>query len=180
MATTNESSTTSQSSTGLPVGVWKVDPESSELGFSARGMFGLVPVHGHFSQFAGNLNVDAGGARGELVIQAGTLDTHNAKRDAHLRSGDFFDVESHPVLAFELTGVKPGADNELVVSGVLRIRDNALTVEAPAQATTIGGRLTLATALDVDRAAAGLGWSKMGMIKGKAHLTAKLILTDQS
>ena len=173
--------TPATSVTQLPNGVWNVDTESSELGFSARGMFGLVPVHGHFGQFAGTLTVDGDGARGELTIQAATLDTHNAKRDAHLRSADFFDVEAHPVLAFELTDVKLGAADGLSVSGVLRIRDTALAIESPVEATTAGSaRLTLATALDVDRSAAGLGWSKMGMIKGKAHLSAKLTLTKQS
>jgi polyisoprenoid-binding protein YceI len=148
--------TTTESITQLPIGVWNVDPESSELGFGARGMFGLVPVHGHFGDFGGTLTTDNEGSRGELTVQAATLDTHNAKRDAHLRSGDFFDVESHPVFTFELTGVKPGAAGALLID-----------------------RLSLATTLDVDRAAAGLGWSKMGMIKGKAHLTARLTLRKQ-
>jgi polyisoprenoid-binding protein YceI len=171
--------TTTESITQLPIGVWNVDPESSELGFGARGMFGLVPVHGHFGDFGGTLTTDSEGSRGELTVQAATLDTHNAKRDAHLRSGDFFDVESHPVFTFELTGVKPGVAGALSISGVLRIRDNALAIEAPVEANTTADRLTLATTLDVDRAAAGLGWSKMGMIKGKAHLTARLTLRKQ-
>lgn len=164
----------------LPTGVWSVDANSSELGFVARGMFGLVPVHGHFGEFAGTLTVDGEGARGELTVQAATLDTHNAKRDTHLRSADFFDVESYPVLTFELTGVKPGTTGGAWLSGVLRIRDNTVAIEGPVEATTTGSdRLTLATTLDVDRAAAGVGWSKMGMIKGKAHLSAQLMLTKQ-
>jgi polyisoprenoid-binding protein YceI len=173
-------STINESTTQLPTGVWKVDPKSSELGFTARGMFGLVPVRGHFAQFDGKLTVDEQSAQGELTVQSATLDTHNAKRDTHLRSGDFFDVESYPVFTFELTGVKPGADSGPVISGVLRIRDNSLPIEAPVQATTAGDRLTLTTTLDVDRTAAGLGWSKMGMIQGKAQLNAKLNLIKQS
>jgi polyisoprenoid-binding protein YceI len=171
--------TTNESVAQLPTGVWSVDTASSELSFGARGTFGLVPVNGHFGKFSGTLTVDGEEARGVLTVQAATLDTNNAKRDTHLRSADFFDVESHPVFAFELTGVKPAATGGLSASGVLRIRDNELAIEAPAEATTAGDRLTLATALDVDRAAAGLGWSKMGMIKGKAHLSAKLTLTKQ-
>jgi polyisoprenoid-binding protein YceI len=174
------STISSGSVTQLPTGVWSVDPESSELGFRARGMFGLATVRGQFGQFDGTLTIDDAAARGELIVQAASLDTHNAKRDTHLRSSDFFDVETHPTLTFELTGVEPTAAGDLSVSGVLRIRDNALAIKTPVEATTDdGGRLTLATTFDVDRAAAGVGWSKMGMIKGKAHLSANLTLTKQ-
>jgi polyisoprenoid-binding protein YceI len=173
--------TTDATLTELPTGTWQVDAAASELGFGARGMFGLVPVHGHFGEFAGTLTVDAGGPRGELKIQAASLDTHNAKRDEHLRGADFFDVEAHPTVTFELTSVSSGSDGALTFSGVLRIRENALAVTAPVTAAADGtDRLTLTTAIDVDRAAAGVGWSKLGMIKGKAHLSAKVALTKLS
>jgi polyisoprenoid-binding protein YceI len=121
------------------------------------------------------------GARGELKIQAATLDTHNAKRDQHLRSADFFDVESHPTITVEVTGVRPTSDAGVLATGTLRIRDSALTIDAPLTVSPDGSdRLILSTALDVDRAAAGVGWSKMGMIQGKAHLSAKLTLTKQA
>jgi polyisoprenoid-binding protein YceI len=174
-------STTDGSLTQLPTGTWQVDVGASELSFGARGMFGLVPVHGHFAAFAGTLTVDATGTRGELQVQAATLDTHNAKRDEHLRGADFFDVEVHPTVTFELTGVKPGSDGRVIVTGVLRIRESALAIEAPVTVTPSGAdRVTLTTKLDVDRAAAGVGWSKMGMIKGKAHLSAKVTLSKQA
>jgi polyisoprenoid-binding protein YceI len=169
--------TSSESLTQIPAGVWQVDPAASELGFGARGMFGLVPVHGHFRDFAGTLTVDDAGARGELTIQSASLDTHNKKRDTHLRSADFFHVDAHPLATFELTGVTATAGG-VTVAGLLKIRDNALAIEAPAQVSTDeAGRLTIATALEVDRAAAGLGWSKLGMIKGKAKLSALVTLT---
>jgi polyisoprenoid-binding protein YceI len=173
--------TTDAPLTQLPVGVWNVDPDSSELRFGARGMFGLVPVHGHFGEFSGTLTVDGEDSRGELTVQATTLDTHNSKRDQHLRSADFFDVESHPTMKIELTDLRPASAGGVVASAVLRIRDNALQIEAPLTVNPADpDRLILTTALDVDRAAAGVGWSKMGMIKGKAHLNAKLTLTKQT
>jgi polyisoprenoid-binding protein YceI len=172
--------TTNDAVTELPTGTWEVDASASELGFGARGMFGLVPVHGHFGEFTGTLTVDPAGARGELLIQAASLDTHNAKRDKHLRSADFFDVEAHPTVTFELTSVKPGPDGALAVSGTLRIRENAFAITTPVSVDRNGpDRLTLTTAIDVDRAAAGVGWSKMGMIKGKAHLSAKVSLSKR-
>ena len=63
--------------------------------------------------------------------------------------------------------------------GSLRIRENQLRVETPAQATRLGvDRVRLEARVSVDRAAAGIGWSKMGMIKGKAHLRVNLVLTN--
>ena len=161
----------------LPAGVWRVDPASSELGFRSRGMFGLVSVKGTFGEYEGELSVDGAGARGELRIRAASLDTGNVKRDTHLRSGDFFDVQNHDTLTFLLAGVAPASDGGLELTGALRIRDNSLEVGAPLEVVSaLADRLTLRTTLSVDRAAAGVGWSKAGMIKGPAHLSAALTL----
>jgi polyisoprenoid-binding protein YceI len=161
----------------LPKGTWRVDPEASKLTFSSRGMFGLVPVHGSFSIYEGELDVDGRDVRGELRIQAATLDTNNKKRDTHLRSADFFHVTEHPTVTFSLIELVPSADGVLDLAGTLQIRDNQLRVEAPVQASLLADdRLHLDTKVSVDRAAAGVGWSKMGMIRGKAHLAASIDL----
>lgn len=170
-------STTQQQPTLIPTGTWRVDAASSELGFRARGVFGVVPVTGRFASFEGAMSVDDDEARGELRIHAASLHTGNTKRDAHLRSADFFDVDNHPIVTFELTGLTGKGDTTMGASGLLRIRDNALGIDAPVQASLESPeRLVLTTALTVDRAAAGIGWSKMGMIQGKAHLRATLTL----
>ena len=114
-------------------------------------------------------------AHGELTINASTLHTGNARRDKHLRSRDFFDAETHQTLSFRLLGVtlEPAG---LVLRGVLHIKSTELQVTAPLHVATQAGQMTLQTELDVDRAAAGVGWSRAGMIKGPARLTAKLTL----
>jgi polyisoprenoid-binding protein YceI len=163
----------------LPEGTWHVDQSASDLGFKSRGMFGLVPVRGTFRAYDGALEVDAAGARGELRIQAATLDTGNEKRDAHLRSADFFDVDVHPTVTFTLVGLGTSPDGTLTLTGVLRIRDHELPVEAPVQRTQLpDGRVRLHTSISVDRAAAGVGWSRMGMVQGPAHLTATVTLAQ--
>jgi polyisoprenoid-binding protein YceI len=165
----------------LPAGVWQVDPANSELAFSSRGVFGLVPVHGKFKAFDGTLTISEDGARGELSIQASTLDTGNAKRDDHLRSPDFFDVNAYPVVSFALTDIEVLAEGKLAISGTLKIRETGLPLRIKADAqTTDPGSLSLSTKLDVDRTAAGIGWSKMGVIKGKAHLSVNVTLIRQS
>jgi polyisoprenoid-binding protein YceI len=141
-------------------------------------MFGLVPVHGSFAAFDGTLEIEGTEARGQLQIEAATLDTNNAKRDTHLRSRDFFEVDNYPTVTFQLTDLAPAADGTLTFTGLLKIRETELRVEGPARATTLpDGRLKLETTIAVDRDAAGLSWSKMGMIKGKAQLHASIVLT---
>ncbi len=89
----------------LSSGDWRVAPAPSELGFLAPIMFGLVKVRGRYSDFDGELHVDdTGGASGVLRVKAETISTGIKKRDSHLRSKDFFYVEVHPHIEFELTG----------------------------------------------------------------------------
>lgn len=162
----------------LPAGDWRVDANASSLGFRARGMFGLVPVRGSFGDYEGTLHVDEDAARGELRIAAASLDTGNAKRDEHLRSDDFFAAAAHPTVTFSLAGIAPAAaDGHARLTGVLQIRDNQVELSAPVTIVEASPeRLHLRTELAVDRAAAGVGWSKLGMIQGAAHLDAAIVL----
>jgi polyisoprenoid-binding protein YceI len=159
----------------LAEGSWQVDPGRSELSFQARGTFGLVPVRGSFHDYSGQMTVADGSPHGELTIKAASLDTHNAMRDKHLRSADFFDVEEHETLTFRLLGLtdEPAGTT---LRGILRIKGTELEVTAPLQVETQGEEVSLSTELEVDRAAAGIGWSRAGMIKGPAKLSARLTL----
>jgi polyisoprenoid-binding protein YceI len=172
-----ESTATSIKPAGpLPTGVWTVDPAASALEFKARGMFGLVPVRGTFGEYTGELHADESGAHGELRIAAASLDTGNSKRDSHLRSADFFDVDQSPTVTFSLLNVEQ-AGTGLLLRGALKIRDNSLEISAPLAVSALAeDRLAVETTIDVDRAAAGVGWSKLGMIQGAAQLHAKLTL----
>jgi polyisoprenoid-binding protein YceI len=162
----------------LTDGTWDVDASASEVKFTARGMFGLVPVHGSFGAFDGTLEIEGTEASGQLQIEAATLDTKNAKRDTHLRSRDFFEVDNYPTVTFQLTGLATAADGTLTFTGLLKIRQTELPVEGPVVATTLpDGRLKLETTVAVDRDAAGLSWSKLGVIKGKAQLHTSVVLT---
>jgi polyisoprenoid-binding protein YceI len=161
----------------LPHGNWRVDAEPSRLTFSARGTFGLLPVHGTFGSYEGELEVDGPQARGELRIDAATLDTKNRRRDTHLRSADFFHVTEYPTATFSLIELAPSPDGTFTLKGTLRIRDKELALEAPAHVSRPeADRIRIEAKVSVDRAAAGVGWSKMGAIQGKAHLGASIVL----
>jgi hypothetical protein len=85
--------------TRLASGVWQLDPARSSVAFHVRHFYGLMTVKGTFADVDGKLDLGATPSV-ELNIQAAGLSTSHKKRDEHLRSADFFDVERHPQVRF--------------------------------------------------------------------------------
>ncbi len=109
---------------GLTPGVWTVDPTHSEVGFVVRHLM-VSKVKGRFSGVSGAITVaeDALQSTVEASADVATIDTRDDNRDAHLRSADFFDAESHPTISFRSTGIRADAgdyllDGELTIKGV--------------------------------------------------------------
>lgn len=168
--------TTSRTRPALPEGAWKVDPERSEIGFAVKSM-GLIPVRGVFREYAGSLAVRGDGAAGELTIEAASLDTQNKRRDKHLRSSDFFDVERQPRIVFTARAVTP-RDAGVTVTGDLAIGSTRLPLEISVNVeSAAGGTVRLEGETTVARAAAGLDWNWLGMVGRDAVLHARLTLT---
>jgi polyisoprenoid-binding protein YceI len=140
----------------LSTGEWHVDPARSDLGFVTR-MFGVIPVRGRYSGFDGELHIDgAGNASGVLRIEAETISTGIKRRDAHLRSTDFFAVERHPHMTFDLTALTPNADGGVSLTGTLHIRDRALSIDTPVSVALVGSDgLCIDADFEVDHRAAG-------------------------
>ena len=115
--------------TGLVAGTWNIDPTHSEVGFVVRHVM-VSKVKGVFSKFDGAITVDEDPLRSrvEATIDASSIDTREPQRDAHLRSSDFFDVETHPEICFVSTEVSP-AGNDFTVTGDLTIHGVTRQVE---------------------------------------------------
>jgi polyisoprenoid-binding protein YceI len=89
------------------VSTWNIDPAHSSVEFTVRHMM-VTTVRGNFGDFSGKLDFDPERpeqASVEAVIQAASINTGTADRDAHLRSADFFEVEKFPTLTFKSTRV---------------------------------------------------------------------------
>lgn len=117
------STTTSTSTSTLP-GTYAIDPTHSRIGFVARHAM-VTKVRGSFNQFEGAGYFDAenpANSRLTLTIQAASIDTRNADRDAHLRSNDFFDMETYPQITFTSTAVEPVDGDTYRVTGDLTIK----------------------------------------------------------
>jgi polyisoprenoid-binding protein YceI len=143
----------------LSPGDWRVVSARSELGFLTHTLFGLVTVRGRYSGFDGWLHIDsAGRARGGLRIDAGTVSTKIKKRDAHLRSTDFFAVERYSHMTFELKSLAPIPNDGVTLIGVLRIRDRTLPVITPISVTRVSpDGLRIDADFELDPRATGFG-----------------------
>lgn len=163
---------------GLPAGRWIPEPSTSRLGFAVKTMWGLVTVTGRFERFDGLLEVRPEGARGELTIEAPSFATGHAKRDAHLRSADFFDVASHPTLSFVAAAITARDREDLTVTGDLTVAGAVVRLQLPVRVTRGDqGHLHLSASATVPREQVGMTWNRGGMIRGDVQLTAELELS---
>jgi polyisoprenoid-binding protein YceI len=118
-------STDTGTSTVLQTGTYNIDPAHSRVGFVARHAM-VTKVRGSFNEFAGSGYLDVENpeaSRLELTIQANSIDTRHADRDAHLRSNDFFDMDNYPEIRFVSTSVRKIDDADYSVTGDLTIKD---------------------------------------------------------
>jgi polyisoprenoid-binding protein YceI len=167
--------------TRLPTGAWKVDPSSSQLNFRAR-TFLVLPVNGFFARFGGELTVDAdGGVDGTLVVDTASVQTGIDRRDEQLRGTEFFATAQHPEMTFTVssTGVGPVDVFEqarIEVTGSLRIGDRSLALGFPATVILHGDHLHVEAHVAIDLSAAGLGWTRPGIVGRSARADVALTL----
>ncbi|MBM7501698.1 polyisoprenoid-binding protein YceI [Brachybacterium muris] len=108
---------------GLTPGVWTLDPAHTSASFTVRHA-GISKARGRFGDVEGTLTVGEGQDLSfKAVMKTATISTGNEDRDNHLRSGDFFDVETYPEITFVSTKVE---GDEL--HGELTIRDTTRPV----------------------------------------------------
>ncbi len=113
----------------IPAGTWTIDPSHSEVGFSVRHLM-VSKVKGNFETFSGTITIGADPLDSSVTaeVDLASINTRDAQRDGHLRSSDFFEVETHPTLIFVSTAVKAAGD-DFVVTGDLTIKGTTLPVE---------------------------------------------------
>jgi len=105
---------------------WTIDPTHSEVSFKVKHLV-ISTVTGSFQKFEGfaeTPNGDFKGAKVEFTADINSINTNQADRDAHLKSGDFFDAENHPQLKFT-NGILEGD----ILSGDLTIKDVTKTIQ---------------------------------------------------
>lgn len=106
---------------------WNVDPEHSTIEFRVVHML-VSKTTGHFTEYQGFIDMDAEAETVkaiEAAIKTASVNTNHAKRDAHLRNADFFDVEKYPTMTYRMKQYQKTADGyqavgELTLHGVTK------------------------------------------------------------
>jgi polyisoprenoid-binding protein YceI len=106
-----------------PAGTYELDAVHTVVGFVARHM--LSKVRGQFTEFSGTIEVGDSpeDSHVEVEVKTGSITTHTEKRDQHLMSGDFLEIEKYPVLTFTSSAVRPKGGTSFELDGELTIKD---------------------------------------------------------
>jgi polyisoprenoid-binding protein YceI len=148
---------------------WRVDSAHSYVGFKVRHMM-VSWVRGQFADIKGTVKfdpVDPSKTNVEVEIDANSINTSNERRDKHLRSADFFDVENHPSIRFVSKRVEGSAQSGLKLIGDLTMhgvtKEVALDVEGPAPAVADGRggeKSGVSASAKINRSDFGLTWNR--------------------
>jgi len=102
-----------------------IDPAHTDVLFSAKHMM-VTNVRGTFTDVSGSIDIDETeptASKADISVKAASVDTGFAARDTHLRSYDFFAVETFPEIRVVSTSIRPKGGNDFVVTADVTIRD---------------------------------------------------------
>jgi len=147
---------------------WNIDPAHSMAEFKVKHMM-IANVKGQFSKVSGALFLDESDLANsgvEASIEATSIHTRDEQRDAHLKSPDFFDVETFPTLHFKSNSISIVKDGELTVEGDLTIRGVTHKVRfavegptPPAKDPWGNTRVAVSATTKINRKDFGLTWN---------------------
>lgn len=166
MTTTSTPQSETKAASAIPE--WSIDPAHSHVGFNVRHLM-IATVRGELSDVQGSVWWDAAhpeSSRIDVDIAVASVNTRDPKRDAHLRSADFFDAENHPNMTYRSRAVGRRKDGKLEVVGDLTIRGISrvvvLEVEGPTpeQKDPWGGvRIAASARTTIKRSEWGMMWN---------------------
>lgn len=146
---------------------YSIDPSHSRIGFVARHAM-VTKVRGSFNEFEGSGRFDTEQPENSelsVTIQVASIDTRNADRDGHLRSNDFFDMETYPTITFSSTSVSAAGDDVYQVTGDLTIKGvtKSITFDLELTGTAVdpygNTRLGLEGSTVINRKDWGVSWN---------------------
>ena len=107
---------------GYAAGTWSIDPVHSNVDFVVRHMM-VSKVRGKFRTFSGTIVTAPNPAESSVTaeIDLNSIDTGQEQRDNHIRSADFFEVETYPTMTYRSTGLRQDGD-DFVLEGQLTLK----------------------------------------------------------
>lgn len=169
--------------TAVTPGTWTLDTTHTEIGFSVRHL--MSKVRGTFKTFEGTLVTaeDVTASTVSVEVDLSSIDTGTPDRDAHLRSSDFFDIETHPSMTFTSTGVTQRSATDFVVAGDLTIKGVTQPLELQVEFLGEGGdpwggtRVGVEATGEISRKAFGIDFNIPVAGADKAMIGDKITLT---
>ncbi len=165
---------------------WKADGAHSKVGFAITHLM-ISEVEGHFGEFLITATADEAFSEPDFTVNLKTasIDTDNDKRNAHLRSADFFDAETHPTISFKTTSIEKTGDKTFKLNGDLTMHGvtkpvtldgklNGIITDQRSQKLKAGLKLTGT----VDRLAFGVG-SDTPTLGDEVNMTIHLEMAQQ-
>jgi polyisoprenoid-binding protein YceI len=171
---------------------WKIDAAHTDVNFSAKHMM-VTTVRGKFADVDGSIALDDADltkSHGEFRVAAASVTTGVERRDQHLRSADFFDVEKFPAITFVSTGITATGTDTYAVTGDLTIRDTTRPITFDVEvlgfykSMTGSRRVGLSATAKLDRETWNLGWNVAletgGWLVGKTITLQIDVAADES
>jgi polyisoprenoid-binding protein YceI len=163
-------------------GTYVIDPTHTRIGFVARHLM-VTKVRGSFRDFSGSITVgeDVASSTAEATMQTASIDTGTPDRDAHLRSGDFLEIEKYPTITFANAEVVRQKGAELTVVGDLTIKgvtkQVTLDVELDGVAKDPWGneKLAVTARTEIDREDFGMTWN-VALETGGVLVSKKIVI----
>ena len=146
---------------------YQFDKAHTTAGFQVRHIFTMLG--GRFQEFTGTINVDRARPEAssvEFTINADSIFTNEPKRDAHLKSADFFDVAKYPTITFKSTSIKASGKDSWLVTGDLTMRGVTKQVTLPVALLGEGKdpwgneKMGFETSTTLNRQDYGISWNK--------------------
>lgn len=147
---------------------WNIDTVHSDVNFSVKHMM-VSKVAGRFNLFKGTLEIDEEHPENSWVeaeADASSINTRDERRDGHLRSADFFDVEQYPTITFKSKKVEPKGHHEYTILGDFTMhgvtKEVAFDAEYSGQVKDLYGmnRAGLTATTTINRKDFGLNWNQ--------------------
>jgi polyisoprenoid-binding protein YceI len=151
---------------------YDIDPVHSAASFSIKHL-GLSTVRGDFGKLTGSVTMTPGDVKTAKVtasIDASTVNTREPKRDAHLKSADFFDVAKFPTLDFKSTSVSVGAGGTFKLTGALTMHGVTKTVTFDCEPVSKETQTPFGTTIIATSGTTKINRKDFGISGGKASM----------
>lgn len=148
----------------IQAGTYAIDATHSNVEFAVKHMM-ITTVKGRFGDVKGSVTIpESGSPAVDVTIAAASIDTRTEARDTHLRSADFFDVETYPELRFVSTKIRRTDDGytltgDLTIKGITKPVTLTVTEEGAGVDPWGNHKVSFSATGKINRTDFGLTWN---------------------